>query len=159
MGNITLIDPVVRLKILSKYMSFWITNYPTCVWSFETYIRNRYSHLIPGTIEHAKCIATHCYYCNRMFSTEKTFRASVDHYLPQSLGITDRYVICCVDCNNRKADTPPSVLVSQFTNAYLKGKQLWGYHGKKLRFISNQIQTITNDMLYNRGPKIYYFKR
>lgn len=140
-------------------MAFWVDNYPTCAWSFETYMRKRYSHVIPGTIEYAKKAATHCFYCNRQFTAEKSFKASVDHYQPQSLGNTERFVICCVDCNNRKADMAPDVLVSKMTNAHLRGKEMWGYHGKKLKFIAKQIQTITNDMLYNMGPRIYYLKR
>jgi hypothetical protein len=157
--SIQLIDPLVRLEVLEKYMEYWVNNYPKPVQTFDEYFRKKFKYLIPGTIDHAKRIATHCFYCNRKYTTEKSFVASVDHYLPRSIGQTERYVICCVDCNNRKADTTPEELVRQMVNAHLREKTMWGYHGKKLKFIYKQIQTITNDMLYGLGPRIYYIKR
>lgn len=157
--NTSLVDPLTRLNILKIYMAFWIDRYPRCVWSFETFMERRYRHVIPGTIQHARSVATHCFYCNRKFTNEKNFKASIDHYLPQSIGNTERYVICCVDCNSRKSDTSPEALISMFTNAYLRNKIMWGYHGKKLRYITQQIQKITHEMLYNIGPSIYYVKR
>lgn len=53
----------------------------------------------------------------------------------------------------------PKALVSRITRAHLKGQSMWNFHGEKLKFIKDQIQKITSDMLYNIGPKIYYFKR
>jgi 5-methylcytosine-specific restriction endonuclease McrA len=153
------VDPMIRLEVLKKYIGYRIDRFPTCTLTFEKYFHQKFRHLIPGTVDHAKAVATHCFYCNRLYTSEKSFQASVDHYLPQSVGQTKRYVICCVDCNNRKGNTIPEALVTQLVNAHLRGKVMWGYHGKKLKFIYKQIQTITNDMLYGMGPRIYYIKR
>jgi hypothetical protein len=152
-------NPIDRLKALSVYMNRWIDEWPKPRYNFDDFVRKKFPQIIPGTVAHARSIATHCFYCNRKFTTEKSFMASIDHYVPQSEGQTDKYVICCVDCNGRKGDTAPNVLVSKMTNMHLRGKEMWGYHGKKLKFIAGQIQKITNDRLYNIGPKIYYFKR
>ena len=159
MSMISQADPFERLKALSAYMDRWVNEWPKPKLSFTEFVWRKFPHIIPGTVDHAKRIATHCFYCNRQYTAEKNFQASVDHYLPQSLGATEKYVICCVDCNGRKGATPPDLLVSQMTNAQLRGNTMWGYHGKKLKFIAKQIHTITNDMIYNMGPKIYYFKR
>jgi len=152
-------NPIDRLQALSAFMNRWIDEWPRPRYNFDDYVHKKWPQIIPGTIAHAKVRATHCFYCNRQFTEEKNFQASIDHYFPQSLGQTERYVICCVDCNTRKSDTTPNELISQMTNAHLRGKVMWGYHGKKLKFIYKQIQTITNDMLYNMGPRIYYLKR
>lgn len=152
-------DPIQRLNALSAYMNRWVDEWPKPRYNFEDFVYNKFPQIIPGTIAHARTIATHCFYCNRQFTPEKSFMASVDHYLPQSEGMTEKFVICCVDCNSRKSNIMPDTLVSKMTRTALKGGQMWGYHGKKLKFIAGQIQKITNDMLYNMGPKIYYFKR
>jgi hypothetical protein len=159
MSMITQADPVDRLKALSAYMNRWIDEWPKPRYNFEDFVHKKFPQIIPGTIAHTKSLATHCFYCNRQFTADKSFIASVDHYLPQSEGQTERFVICCVDCNSRKSNIMPDVLVTKMTQATLKGREMWGYHGKKLKFIAGQIQKITNDMLYNMGPKIYYFKR
>lgn len=158
-GCIALVDPLTRLEVLKSYMEYWVRHYPRINIDFDGFFFRKYSRLIPGTPAHAKTLATHCYYCNRKFTAERSFKASVDHWLPQCQGNTEKYVICCVDCNGRKGCTPPDVLVSQMINAHLRGKQLWGYHGKKLKYIAKQVQTVANDVLYNRGPRVYYCKR
>lgn len=157
-------DPIQRLAALSAYMNRWIDEWPKPKYKFKEFIKHKYAHIIPGTIEHARALATHCFYCNVKLvkgdnAGSSPNRASIDHYLPQSKGKTERFVICCAQCNTRKGDVSPNALVSRITQAHLNGNSMWGYHGKKLKFIAGQIQKITNDMLYNMGPKIYYFKR
>jgi len=157
-------DPIDRLNVLSIYMNRWIDEWPKPKYRFNEFFKNKYPQFIPGTVENARMIATHCFYCNSMLVKNNgqgnhPNRASIDHYLPQSKGKTERYVICCAQCNTNKGNVSPSVLVSRITQAHLKGNAMWGFHGKKLKFIADQIQKITNDMLYNMGPRIYYFKR
>lgn len=156
--------PFERLKALSVYMDRWVDEWPNPKYKFNEFLKKKYAHIIPGTIEHARAIATHCFYCNTVLikgnsGGNSPNRASIDHYLPQSKGKTEKYVICCAQCNTRKGNVEPNALVSRITQAHLKGNAMWGFHGKKLKFIADQIQKITNDMLYNMGPKIYYFKR
>lgn len=157
-------NPTERLKVLSVYMNRWVEEWPKPKYSFHDFFYRKYQHLIPGTIEYAKTIATHCFYCNEKLvrgdnEGNHPRRASIDHYLPQSKGKTERYVICCAQCNSNKGSVSPAALVSKITQAHLRGNTMWGFHGKKLKSIADQIQKITNDMLYNMGPKIYYFKR
>lgn len=158
-----LIDPFIRLDLLKTYMSRFIDLYPY-KYSFGEFIRKYYPHVIPDTPEYYKELATHCYYCNcKLVNGATNFdhpkRSSIDHYQPRSKGKTDRYVICCAECNTKKGNIEPNYLVSKITKTHLKGQTMWGFHGNKLKFIADQIQTITNDMLYNTGPRIYYFKR
>lgn len=155
------VDPLLRLEILGTYMNYWVDNFPNNKYTFHQYFKRKYPHLIPGTVDHAKEIATHCYYCNVKLSPghSNPNRSSIDHYLPKSVGKTERYVICCAHCNTKKGSMTPDELVSRFTNAHLKSREMWGFHGKKLKQIAEQIQVIANDILYNMGPKIYYVKR
>jgi hypothetical protein len=157
-------NPADRLMALSAYMERWIDEWPNPKYKFNDFFKKKYPHLNPGTIEHARAIATHCFYCNAILvkgddKCGHPKRSSIDHYLPQSKGKTERYVICCAQCNTNKGNVSPDRLVSRITQAHLKGNAMWGFHGKKLKFIAEQIQKITNDMLYNMGPKVYYFKR
>lgn len=157
---ISQVDPLVRLELLREYMIYWINRYPVKTKKFYEYLHDEYSHLIPGTVENAKSIATHCFYCNRKFQDEiRIYKRSIDHFIPKAIGPTSKFVICCADCNNRKGSDPPDVILSILIKANLRGAQYWGYQGKKLKFIMNQFQTISNDILYNTGPRIYYFKR
>lgn len=157
-------DPIERLKVLSIFMNRWIDEWPKPRYKFCEFIKHKYPQIIPGTVEHARALATHCFYCNIKLvkgnvTGDHPHRSSIDHYLPQSKGKTEKYVICCAQCNTNKGNVSPDALVSRITKAHLKGNTMWGFHGKKLKFIADQIQKITNDMLYNMGPKIYYFKR
>jgi len=156
---IAIVDPIRRLELLKEYMSFWIDKWPTCSWSFETFLHRRHAYIIPGTIDHTKSIATHCYYCGEKFRSTGDLFPTVDHWMPLSLGQTEKYVISCFGCNNNKGNTHPDKLVKQMVSANLKGLTMWGKHGKKLKHISDQIQHVTNDMLYNMGPRIYYIKK
>lgn len=164
MSMISQADPLERLKALSVYIGRWVDEWPQPKYTFSEYLRRKYPHILPGTVEHARAIATHCFYCNSKLvkgvsDGDHLKRASVDHYQPKSKGKTERYVICCADCNTKKGCTDANALVSRMTTASLKGNTMWGYHGKKLQQIAEQIQKITNDILYNMGPKIYYLKR
>jgi hypothetical protein len=157
-------DPFDRLKALSVYMNRWVEEWPKPKYRFNEFVRRKFPHIIPGTVEHARAIATHCFYCNAKLvkvngKGDHPKRSSIDHYLPQSKGKTERYVICCAECNTKKGCTDPKALVSRMISASLKGNAMWGFHGNKLQRIADQIQKITSDMLYNIGPKIYYFKR
>lgn len=158
------VDPALRLQALQAYMAKWVDEWPRCVISFNEFFKKRYGHLIPGTLEHAKYIATHCFYCNSKLvrgdsNGDHPKRSSIDHYLPKSKGNTERFVICCAECNSNKGSSSPEALVSKITKVNLKGGTMWGVHGNKLMFIAEQIQKITSDMLFNTGPRIYYFKR
>lgn len=154
------IDPFIRLVLLSKYMDYWLKYWPSVNYNFEQWIKNKHPEVIPGTVNYIKSIATHCYYCNRRYDKQvEAFKASTDHWTPKSKGQTEKFVICCVDCNGRKGDLSPIDLISQFTKACMKNQVMWGYHGKKLTFIAKQLQTVTNDIIYGIGPRIYYFKR
>jgi hypothetical protein len=157
-------NPMERLKALTVYMNRWVDEWPKPKYNFHDFFYKKYQHVIPGTVDYAKAIATHCFYCNAKLKRgdnngNHPNRASIDHYLPQSKGKTERFVICCAQCNTNKGDVSPKNLVSKITKASLQGKIMWGFHGRKLQSIAEQIQKITNDMLYNIGPKIYYFKR
>ncbi len=164
MGAVSLVAPEKRLDILKEYMAKWIDEWPRPKQSFYDFFKRRYNHLIPGTVDHAKNIATHCFYCDTKLikgnsDGDLPNRSSIDHYLPQSIGKTERIVICCAKCNTSKGSVRPEKLVSMIIKAHLTGKTMWDYHGKTLKRISDQIQKITNDMLYNMGPKIYYIKK
>ena len=157
-------DPIQRLNALSIYMNRWINEWPKPTYRFNEFFKNKFPHLIPGTVEHAREIATHCFYCNtklihRNSAGNHGQRSSIDHYLPRSKGKTEKYVICCAHCNTSKGNVAPEKLISRITQAHLKGNAMWGFHGARLKFIAEQIQKITNDRLYNMGPRIYYFKR
>lgn len=162
-NRIKLIDPFIRLELLQVYMSRFIDLYPY-KYSFGDFIHKYYPQVIPDTPEYFKDQATHCYYCDTKLvpggnNFDHPKRSSIDHYQPRSKGKTDRYVICCAECNTKKGCVSPESLVSKMTSASLKGKTVWGFHGKKLQHITGQIQTITNDILFNIGPRIYYIKR
>lgn len=156
---IAIIDPSVRLTILSEYMAWWVNKWPYITLTFEQFFKRNYPEVIPGTVEHARAIATHCYYCDDKFTNEIKKCRTIDHYEPSSRFKTERFVISCYSCNGNKGDTDPRKLVSDMTSAELKGRTMWGHHGKKLKHIAHQIQTITNDRLYNMGPRIYYIKK
>lgn len=157
---ISLLDPIVRLNLLKEYIYRRVDRYPLPTAGFECFLHHRYGYLIPGTAAYIKRIATHCFYCNRVFdNSSKNFKATVDHYLPKSLGETEKFVICCADCNNRKGNISPIALVEKMTKAHLRGGHVWGHHGKKLKYIAMQLQRITNDILFDTGPRTYFFKR
>lgn len=156
---VAFVDPIVRLSALNEYMAWWISKWPYVTLTFDQYFKRHYPEVIPGTVEYARDIATHCFYCDDLFTRELRKSKTIDHYEPSSKFKTERFVISCFDCNNNKKDTDPRTLVSQMTNAELKGRTMWGRHGKKLKYIAGQIQKITNDRIYNMGPKIYYIKK
>jgi hypothetical protein len=159
---ISQVDPYFKLEKLRVYINNWIDKYPKWCnsYNFEQFFYRKYPESIPGTPEFYKVIATHCYYCNRSFERDtKNFCATIDHFEPKSLGQTTKYVIACIDCNTRKGNMSPEILLSRFGYAHLRGLPLWGYQGKKLKFIYTQIQKINNDRLYNMGPSVYYIKR
>lgn len=151
--------PELRLQMLHAYMCWRVDQWPKKVVCFDKWLVQRYDHLIPGTVAHAKKIATHCFYCNTPFSDEKIRVATDDHHFPQSEGYTDRRVICCFDCNNRKANILPEVLQSKINSAIAYNREFWGYSGKRLKFIAAQLERIFRDRINGTGPTIYYFKR
>ena len=83
---------------------------------------------------------------------------TVDHFVPKSIWETEKYVICCYDCNQRKSNQTAEHLLNHMIKASLKGKSFWGYSGKQLNFIKGQMEKIVNDTLHNTGPRVYYFK-
>src|SRR5687767_2764500 len=99
-------------------MDRWIDEWPKPKYKFNDFFKKKYPHLIPGTIEHARAIATHCFYCNsklekRVVKGDHPKRSSIDHYQPQSKGKTEKYVICCAECNSNKGNVSPEKLVSR----------------------------------------------
>lgn len=162
--SVSQVDPLVRLNALQEWMNRWIDSWPIKTESFHKYFKEKYSYLIPGTIDYAKAIATHCFYCDEKMANGRVefgnpMRSSIDHYEPRARGKTERYVICCARCNTNKGSTSPEKLVSVIIRTTLIGKTMWGFHGEKLKHVADQIQKITNDMLYNMGPRIYYIKK
>lgn len=160
MNNQSLIDPSLRLNLLNEYMQVFIDEWPY-KYSFGEYIRRYYMHIVPNTPDYFKAKATHCFYCDeKLNQSEKNHghirRSTIDHYHPKSKGRTDKYVICCADCNCRKDNMAPEVLSSLMIKASLKGRNYWGYSGARLQQISGQFQKIASDILFNTGPRIYY---
>lgn len=164
------VDPFIRLDALKVYMNRWINEWPRSKCRsyytdyFGDFFNKKYGHHIPGTLENAKFIATHCYYCDIKLIDGRTNdadprRSSVDHYYPKSRGKTEKFVICCADCNTKKANVPPKELTSMIFRATMRGYSVWGFHTKKLEKILTQIQKVNTDMLHNTGPKIYYIKK
>lgn len=151
-------NPAIRLQMLHAYICWSVDQWPRKVIVYDAWLVQRYPHLIPGTIEHAKKVATRCYYCNTEFTTDKLRIPTHDHHYPQSEGYTDKHVICCFDCNNRKANIKPEVLQSKINSAVTYNREFWGYSGKKLKFIAGQFDKIFRDRINGTGPTIYYFK-
>jgi len=156
---ISQVDPILRLNALKEYMAFWIDKYPDCYWSFERFLFSRYPKIIPGSPEHARSIATHCFYCGRIFKKEGKQIATIDHFMPQSIGETEKYVICCQHCNAYKGNTSPKEFVKKVTIAELRGWQLFGFSGKTLKHVFTQAHKIINDLHYNIGPQVYFIKK
>jgi hypothetical protein len=152
------VNPVVRLSLLHAYICWRVDQWPKKVIDFEKWFVQRHGDIIPGTILHAKTLATHCFYCNSQFEPNMLRGATWDHHHPKSEGHTDKHVICCFDCNNRKANIMPEVLMSKLNSAVTYNKTFWGYSGKKLKFIHGQFEQIFKDQVNGTGPAIYYFK-
>lgn len=157
---ITTIDPLLRLKHLAYYMSWWVDHWPR-VGTFDQFLQLRYPQIIPGTVEHARAQATHCFYCGTLFSKIENdlLAPSVDHYMPKSKGVTDKYVICCRKCNCYKGNQSPLRYLRSIALAELREQKIFGLMGKKRTFAFKQVQVISNDLLYNTGPKIYYIRK
>lgn len=153
------IDPIKRLDALKSYMNYWVDRWPYITKDFDKYFSQKYKYLIPGTLEHTRRIATHCFYCDRRFKNDPQSLRTVDHYQPNSKYKTEKFVICCWQCNNSKGDTDPQRLVSQMINAVNRGRSMWGHHGKSLSHIAEQIFTITNDSIYKMGPRVYFIQK
>lgn len=156
---ISQIDPITRLDLLREYMGKLIDKWPTRIIDFDQWLHNSHSHLIPGTIRYARANATHCFYCGRCFKGKQEILATIDHWVPQSKGKTERFVICCSHCNNHKGDSTPTAFIKRITNAEMKGLPLFGYHGKTLKTLFEAAHTIANNIHYNTGPKIFYIKK
>lgn len=159
--KVALMDPFRRLQILSEYMVVFIDEWPLYKYSFNDYIHRYHSHEIPDTPDYYKVNATHCFYCNdRLIDSRKNYgdvkRATVDHYQPKSKEKTTRYVICCAECNCKKDSIMPDQVVSKLTLAMIRGRPYMGFTGDKLKHVMNQFQIISNDLLYNTGPRVYY---
>lgn len=159
---ISKVSPFTRLQILEKYMRYYVDWWPTITMTFDEFFQQRHPELIPGTKEYARSIATHCYYCHVELSKDGTYNsntATIDHFEPRSKSRTQKFVICCVHCNESKGDIHPEALVRLFVNSEIRGRSVWGFSGKKLRNISERVQAINNDRLWKTGPNIYYVKR
>jgi len=154
------VNPVVRLRLLHAYICWRVDQWPKRVINFEKWFVQHHAKLIPGTIDHARYVATHCFYCNEKLVIDSKLRNPTwDHHHPKSEGHTEKHVICCFDCNNRKANIMPEVLMSKLSSAIAYNKEIWGYSGKKLKFIHGQFEKIFRDQVNGTGPTIYYFKR
>jgi len=156
---ISLADPMLRLRVLQKYMRYYIDNWPDASVSFDRFFKDRFPELIPGTKEHCRSIATHCYYCYAELSRTGVYNnqtATIDHFEPKSKSHTQKFVISCAHCNVSKGDTHPDTLVRKFVNAEIKGLSVWGFSGKKLKSVSERVQAINNDRLWKMGPNIYF---
>lgn len=69
-----------------------------------------------------------CFYCNKTnlkrSATKRGEQATVDHYIPKSVGgdpfSSSNFVVCCHSCNQKKASTTPE----EFINSdYIKKKK------------------------------------
>jgi hypothetical protein len=153
-------DPFVRLQALKSYMDKWIDSWPKPYpKTFAQFFRDNYRKHIPGTPEYIREHSTHCFYCEeKMYKgVSHPKRHSVDHYRPKALGVTtDRYVICCAECNTRKGHEDPELLVAKIRDTVGRGVKMWGYRSKKMLLIAKNIESINNDILFNTGPKTYH---
>jgi len=153
------IDPFLRLQILKEYIFRFIDD--GYKYSFNEFIHKEYPHEIPSTPEYFKVRATNCYYCDcKLVDGRKHHghpkRATIDHYEPRSRGKTDRYVICCSECNEKKADMLPEHVAQILNRAAMRGRHAWGFSGPKLNFIAARFQQITNDIIWGTGGPIYF---
>lgn len=165
--NIALADPFKRLAALNEYMGLWVDSWPEKpARSFRRYLGTRYPEIIPGTHAYYRAVATNCYYCNDKLVAPLPFNenqtnpklATIDHWHPKSKGDTQRVVVCCSECNNKKADTDPEELRRHVIRAIFRGRQMWGFDLRKLVFLRTRIEDITNHILYNTGPKVFYIQ-
>jgi hypothetical protein len=156
---ISTIDPITRLNLLKEYMWWWIARWPDSHYSFDKFLYRHYPVLIPGTPEHCKAIATHCFYCGKKFGKPDKDKATLDHFVPESKGVTEKFVICCMHCNSYKSDTMPNDFIKKVTIAELRGWKIFGLQGEKLKHAFKQVHKIQDDLLYNMGPKVYYIKK
>lgn len=156
------VNPLIRLQVLQKYMAFYVQWWPSITTTFEQFFQERHPELIPGTKEHAKTIATHCYYCHVALSKTGIYNnqtPTIDHFEPKSKSRTQKFVIYCAHCNQSKGKIHPDTLARQFVNAEIKGLSVWGFSGKKLRSVSERVQAINNDRLWKMGPNIYFIQK
>lgn len=164
--NISLADPWIRLDALRKWMNHRIEKWPMPHLPFESYLMLRYRYIIPGTVEfqiaEAKAKATNCYYCNHSFDNirkkpDNLWQITVDHFTPvSSRKKTEKYVICCYICNTRKTNLMPEAFAKRLFNADMTGFTFNGFSPKKIKTINERVQQISNDLLYNMGPTVYY---
>lgn len=155
----TAINPIVKLEILKDYMNYWIKVWPKNHLTFDRFLLNRHPELIAGTPEYYREIATHCYYCDQHMKPDGKHAPTIDHYLPLSLGETDIFVICCFTCNNLKSNTHPKKFTEMIAQANLKGREVFGLSGNKLKTAFQRTQIIVSESLYNIETKIYYIKK
>jgi len=165
--TIALADPFKRLKALGEYMNEWVDSWPEKPSkSFRRWVYHRYPAIIPGTFAWFRSIATNCFYCNERMVAPKPNNenqtdpklATIDHWYPKSKGGTEKVVVCCAECNGKKSDTDPVELRKKIFKAVVKGANMWGYDLRKLVRIGEQIEAITNDILYNTGPRVYFIQ-
>ena len=156
---ISQIDPITRLDVLKEYMRWWIMKWPLSHCTFDQFFYKHYPVLIPGTAEHCKSVATHCFYCGKKFGKRDQDKATIDHFSPQSKGSTEKFVVCCMSCNSYKSDTMPDKFLKKITIAELRGWKIFGLHGEKLKHAFEQVHKIQNDILYKMGPAVYYIKK
>lgn len=162
------VNPAIRLKALSEWMAHYIDKWPLPHLPFERYMYLKYSEFIPDSISYqiqqAKRLATNCFYCNLSFDKirktggDSMAMITVDHFMPQSSRKKcDKFVICCSTCNGRKGNEMPDIFASRLVKSDLMGLPVMGFSPKKIKTINKRVQQITNDMLYNAGPKVYYW--
>ena len=156
-------DPFERLKVLRYYMAYKIDRWPKEVMRFSQYVNQKHPHILPGKPEYYRDRATNCFYCRERISPGtgsglEPKRATIDHWVPKSKDKTEKYVICCAECNTKKADVMPDVLRSQIMRAINRGQRMFGYPARKLGKVGEAVNTITNDIIYNTGPRVYYIQ-
>lgn len=164
--KISAADPFVKLEALRKWMNHKIDKWPAEHLPFESYLLMRYRYVIPGTVEwqisEARAIATNCYYCNHSFENvrrkpDNLWQITVDHFTPLSSGKkTEKYVICCYICNSRKTNLMPEIFAQRLLKADMTGFAFNGFSPKKIKTINERVRQISNDLLYNMGPTVYY---
>ncbi len=161
---ITTCPHIEKLDLLRTYMNWRIDRFPGHSITFNRFIRLKYPKFIPGTTAYAKANATHCFYCNKDFSKIYDIEAgqlkTIDHFFPQSADDTDyqtnRLVICCYRCNQAKLDLQPGTFLNKFAVASMNGWSVWGLSPQKVRVVYQRAQTIFNDIMNNKGQKVYY---
>jgi 5-methylcytosine-specific restriction endonuclease McrA len=155
-----------RLRLLPEYMGLYIDSWPND-WTFDKWLLLRHPEVIPGRKEWCCVQATHCFYCGKKFASGKGSepkQRTIDHFQPKSENKGNRidyytYVIACWQCNQMKANRTPEQCLSSAIKRLYAGKDFWTLTDDRLRYLVGQLQMITNNVLHNTGPGVYYTRK